>query len=156
MDRFKELAVLTVSRNTVAPPYISVPGLKHYDGTFSFVTSRLHANITRALPTYDKTDPKTWPYVTLATIDCHAPYQDYPDLPTGVAYERKVMERYEAMYSALERASSVGMNGAFHQRYPFNFDRFEVRHVFGGVSLIHRRHDSCTRRLGADYLRHRK
>jgi hypothetical protein len=136
MYHFRRLAVLTTSRNTMAPPYISVPDLQYYDGTSSFVTSRLHANITRNLPTYDKTDPKTWPYVTLATIKRHTPYQGCPDLPTGVAYERQVLERYEAMYSALECAYSAGMNGPFHQRYPFNYDRFEVPKEEVGMSSV--------------------
>jgi hypothetical protein len=116
--------------------YLSTLDLHPFDGTFSFTTSRLHANITRALPTYDKTDPKTWPYVTLATIERHGPYQGYLDLPTGVAYERQALERYEAMYSAEERAYSATMNGTFHERYPFNYDRFELPKESVGMSSV--------------------
>ncbi|KAI4607947.1 hypothetical protein J4E80_009343 [Alternaria sp. BMP 0032] len=99
--------------------------LPRYEGTFSFVSSRLYASIKRAIPTYDKEDPKTWPYVTLSTIEKLRPYQGYPDLPTGVAYQREAMKRYESMYTAQERAIAASVNGPLHQRYPYNYDRFD-------------------------------
>jgi len=99
--------------------------LPRYEGTFSFVSSRLYASIKRAMPTYDKEDPKTWPYVTLSTIEKLRPYQGYPDLPTGVAYQREAMKRYENMYTPQERAISASVNGPLHQRYPYNYDRFD-------------------------------
>jgi len=77
------------------------------------------------MPTYDKEDPKTWPYVTLSTIEKLRPYQGYPDLPTGVAYQREAMKRYENMYTPQERAISASVNGPLHQRYPYNYDRFD-------------------------------
>ncbi|KAI4916680.1 uncharacterized protein J4E92_009184 [Alternaria infectoria] len=99
--------------------------LPRYEGTFSFVSSRLYASIKRAIPTYDKKDPKTWPYVTLSTIEKLRPYQGYPDLPTGVAYQREAMKRYENMYTPQERAIAASVNGPLHQRYPYNYDRFD-------------------------------
>ena len=99
--------------------------LPRYEGTFSFVSSRLYASIKRAIPTYDKEDPKTWPYVTLSTIEKLRPYQGYPDLPTGVAYQREAMKRYENMYTPQERAIAASVNGPLHQRYPYNYDRFD-------------------------------
>ncbi|KAI4908277.1 hypothetical protein J4E90_008901 [Alternaria incomplexa] len=99
--------------------------LPRYEGTFSFVSSRLYASIKRAIPTYDKEDPKTWPYVTLSTIEKLRPYQGYPDLPTGVAYQREAMKRYESMYTPQERAIAASVNGPLHQRYPYNYDRFD-------------------------------
>ncbi|KNG45879.1 hypothetical protein DDE82_003839 [Stemphylium lycopersici] len=99
--------------------------LKTYEGTFSFVSSRLYDNIKYAMPGYDKNDPKNWPYVTLATIEKHRPYQGYPDLPAGVAYQRSITKRYEDMYSAEERIQSASMNGSFHKRYPFNYDEHD-------------------------------
>ncbi|KAI4624594.1 hypothetical protein J4E83_004270 [Alternaria metachromatica] len=99
--------------------------LPRYEGTFSFVSSRLYASIKRAIPTYDKGDPKTWPYVTLSTIEKLRPYQGYPDLPTGVAYQREAMKRYENMYTPQERAIAASVNGPLHQRYPYNYDRFD-------------------------------
>ncbi|KAI4949603.1 hypothetical protein J4E91_005343 [Alternaria rosae] len=99
--------------------------LPRYEGTFSFVSSRLYASIKRAIPTYEKEDPKTWPYVTLSTIEKLRPYQGYPDLPTGVAYQREAMKRYENMYTPQERATAASVNGPLHQRYPYNYDRFD-------------------------------
>ncbi|KAI4645924.1 hypothetical protein J4E93_005503 [Alternaria ventricosa] len=99
--------------------------LPRYEGTFSFVSSRLYASIKRAIPTYDKEDPKTWPYVTLSTIEKLRPYQGYPDLPTGVAYQREAMKRYEDMYTPQERAIAASVNGPLYQRYPYNYDRFD-------------------------------
>ncbi|KAI4709267.1 hypothetical protein J4E89_006015 [Alternaria sp. Ai002NY15] len=99
--------------------------LPRYEGTFSFVSSRLYASIKRAIPTYDKEDPKTWPYVTLSTIEKLRPYQGYPDLPTGVAYQREAMKRYENMYTPQERAIAASVNGPLHHRYPYNYDRFD-------------------------------
>ncbi|KAI4658161.1 uncharacterized protein J4E79_007143 [Alternaria viburni] len=99
--------------------------LPRYEGTFSFVSSRLYASIKRAIPTYDKEDPKTWPYVTLSTIEKLRPYQGFPDLPTGVAYQREAMKRYEDMYTPQERATAASVNGPLHQRYPYNYDRFD-------------------------------
>jgi hypothetical protein len=99
--------------------------LPRYEGTFSFVSSRLYASIKRAIPTYDKDNPKTWPYVTLSTIEKLRPYQGYPDLPEGVAYQREAMERYENMYTPEERASTASINGPLHRRYPFNYDEFD-------------------------------
>jgi hypothetical protein len=98
--------------------------LPRYDGTFSFTSSRLYDNIRRVIFTYDEGDPKTWPYVTLSTIEKHCPYQGYPDLPTGVAYQREAMKRYEDMYSPEERNITASVNGSLHQRYPFNYDKF--------------------------------
>ncbi|CAN9140036.1 unnamed protein product [Alternaria sp. RS040] len=105
---------------------MAVPAvLPHYDGTFSFTSSRLYENIKRVFSTYNNKDPKTWPYVTLSTIEKHCPYQGYPDLPTGVAYEREVMKRYENMYSPEERAVAASANGSLHQRFPFNYDKLD-------------------------------
>ncbi|KAI4951692.1 hypothetical protein J4E86_007108 [Alternaria arbusti] len=99
--------------------------LPRYEGTFSFVSSRLYASIKRVIPNYDKDDPKTWPYVTLSTIEKLRPYHGYPDLPTGVAYQREAMKRYESMYTPQERAIAASVNGPLHQRYPYNYDRFD-------------------------------
>ncbi|RII05239.1 hypothetical protein CUC08_Gglean010332 [Alternaria sp. MG1] len=99
--------------------------LPHYDGTFSFTPSRLYENIKRVFPTYNNKDPKTWPYVTLSTIEKHCPYQGYPDLPTGVAYQREAMKRYEDMYSPEERDVAASVNGSLHRRFPFNYDKLD-------------------------------
>ncbi|EOA92042.1 uncharacterized protein SETTUDRAFT_134070 [Exserohilum turcica Et28A] len=100
--------------------------ITEYKGTFSFVSSRLYNNIKSVLPHYNEKDPETWPYIALATIEKHCPYRGYPDLPTGVAYERSVLERYEEMYSAEERRQGASLNGSFHERYPFNYDEHDV------------------------------
>ncbi|KAF1834358.1 hypothetical protein BDW02DRAFT_550563 [Decorospora gaudefroyi] len=110
----------------MSQPNISVPDLQPYNDTFSFTTSRLLANIKRTHPTYAEHDPKTWPYITLETLEKHGTYDGYPNLPEGVAYEQTVMLRYTSMYSAGERASSATLNGSFHKRYPFNFTRCEA------------------------------
>jgi hypothetical protein len=99
--------------------------LPRYDGTFSFTSSRLYENIKRVFPTYDNYDPKTWPYVTLSTIEKHCPYQGYPDLPTGVAYQREATKRYEDLYSPEDRTVAASVNGSLHQRFPFNYDKFD-------------------------------
>ncbi|KAG9187362.1 hypothetical protein G6011_05233 [Alternaria panax] len=99
--------------------------LPRYDGTFSFTSSRLYDNIKRVVPAYDKKDPKTWPYVTISSIEKHCPYHGYPDLPTGVAYQREAMKRYEDMYSPEERSITASVNGPLHRRYPFNYDEFD-------------------------------
>ena len=109
--------------------------LRTYEGTFSFVSSRLYDNIRYAMPDYDKNDPKTWPYVTLAAIEKHRPYQGYPDLPAGVAYQRSITKRYEDMYSAKERIQSASMNGSFYKRYPFNYDEHDEPKEKVGMSM---------------------
>lgn len=96
--------------------------IRPFDGAFSFTTSRLHANIERVLPRYNNKDPRTWPLVTLAMVEKQRPYHGFPDLPTGVAYERAVTKRYEEVYTPRERAEIASMNGSFHERYPYNYD----------------------------------
>ncbi|KAL1801626.1 hypothetical protein ACET3X_001968 [Alternaria dauci] len=110
--------------------------LPRYDGTFSFTSSRLYENIKRVTPTYNKKDPKTWPYVTLSTIEKHSPYRGYPDLPTGVAYQREAMRRYEDMYSSEDRETAACVNGSLHQRYPFNYDKFDEPKETVGMSRV--------------------
>ncbi|XP_014560932.1 hypothetical protein COCVIDRAFT_23014 [Bipolaris victoriae FI3] len=78
-----------------------------YQGTFSFISSRLESNIKSFLPHYDKKDPRTWPYVTLATIEEVRPYYGYPDLPASIAYQR------------------ASLKGSFHERYPCNYDQYD-------------------------------
>jgi hypothetical protein len=105
-----------------------------YEGAFSFVSSRLHDNVKKVLPHYDRNDPKTWPYVTMETIEKYGPYGGYPDLPAGIAYQRSIMRRYEGMYSAEERKQSASMNGSFHERYPCNYDRHDKLKNWVGMS----------------------
>ncbi|EUC40566.1 hypothetical protein COCMIDRAFT_9588 [Bipolaris oryzae ATCC 44560] len=105
-----------------------------YEGTFSFISSQLETSIKNSLPHYDKKDPRTWPYVTLATIEERRPYYGYPDLPAGVAYERSVMLRYHAMYSAEDRRQSVALNGSFHERYPCNYNHYDQLKDWVGMS----------------------
>jgi hypothetical protein len=119
----------------MTPPYLPASSLESYTGTFSFISSRLYTNIRRSHPTYDICKPKTFPYITLATIEKHCPYQGYPDLPEGVAYERNVLERYEAMYTTAERAESAMVNGPLHKRYPFNYDQFDKPKEKIGMSM---------------------
>ena len=106
-----------------------------FDGAFSFTTSRLHANIERLLPEYNKRDPRTWPLVTLAVVEKQRPYHGFPDLPTGVAYERAVTKRYEEVYTVMERAEIASMNGSFHERYPYNYDENDAPKEKVGMSL---------------------
>lgn len=94
----------------------------------------MEANIKSVLPQYDKKDPKTWPYVTLATIEEHHPYYGYPDLPAGIAYERSIMLRYHSMYSAGDRKQSAALNGSFHERYPCNYDQYDQLKDWVGMS----------------------
>ncbi|EUC26933.1 hypothetical protein COCCADRAFT_31427 [Bipolaris zeicola 26-R-13] len=105
-----------------------------YQGTFSFISSRLESNIKSFLPHYDKKDPRTWPYVTLATIEEVRHYYGYPDLPAGIAYQRSVLLRYHAMYSAEDRKHSVSLNGSFHERYPCNYDQYDQLKDSAGMS----------------------
>ncbi|EMD93256.1 hypothetical protein COCC4DRAFT_132922 [Bipolaris maydis ATCC 48331] len=105
-----------------------------YQGPFSFVSSRLETDIKSVLPHYDKKNPRTWPYVTLATIEERRPYYGYPDLPAGVAYQRSVLLRYHALYSAEDRKQSASLNGSFHERYPCNYDQYDQLKDWVGMS----------------------
>ncbi|EMD67935.1 hypothetical protein GGP41_001515 [Bipolaris sorokiniana] len=112
-----------------------------YQCTFSSVSSRLESKIKSILPQYDEKDPRTWPYVTLATIEERRPYYGYPNLLAGVAYQRSVILRYHAMYSAEERKQSAFLNGSFHERYPCNYDEYDQLKDWVGMSKVeHKRY----------------
>ncbi|KAL7775215.1 hypothetical protein CFE70_006133 [Pyrenophora teres f. teres 0-1] len=110
--------------------------IRAYNGAFSFVTSQLQANLERVFPDYDRKDLKTWPFVSLTIVERCTEYYGIPDLPTGVAYERAVTQRYEDMYTATDRAEIALTNGSFYERYPFNYDENDNPKETIGMTMV--------------------
>ncbi|CAA9962699.1 hypothetical protein PTMSG1_06073 [Pyrenophora teres f. maculata] len=110
--------------------------IRAYNGAFSFVTSQLQANLERVFPDYDRKDLKTWPFVSLTVVERCKEYYGIPDLPTGVAYERAVTQRYEEMYTATDRAEIALTNGSFYERYPFNYDENDNPKETVGMTMV--------------------